>query len=93
MRFPLPNPADYSKDVFGWIKQTELTLHHIRKSFEHSIEGLTQEEINTYYDNLIFCFRHPEINLYNREQDNEGNVKVHVDEEGEQMTEIELEIK
>lgn len=87
MRFILPNPNEYQHDFLAFIKQMELTLHHARKSFQSETEGLTDEQIENYF----FIFRFPKINLYDREQDKEGFVKIHVDEEGEEMQNIEIE--
>lgn len=87
MRFVLPNPNDYQTDFLSFLKQLELTLHHARKSYQAETEGLTEEQI----DNYCFTFRFPKIELYDREQDEKGFVRVHVDEEMEQMQNIELE--
>lgn len=82
----LPKPNDTSGgEIKGFLRQLELCVHHLKKSVDElEKDGLLKD----YY--LIYHF--PRINLYGREQDNNGYVKIHVDEESDQMQEIEIEI-
>ncbi len=97
IKIGLPNPSDFSgdpnadekgraKEMRHFLKQLELTVHHAQKA----LEQLEKDDMITV-DSFI-TFRHPRMNLYEREADSDGNVKVHVDEEAEEMNDIEIEI-
>jgi hypothetical protein len=82
----LPKASD-EMPVAQFLRQLELAVHHAKKSYEALREeaDLSGEEIEYYV-----TYRFPSLNLYEREMDDEGKVKVHVDEEGELVPEIEF---
>ena len=82
---PKPNNTTGQK-IKSFLRQMELSVHHLQKVIEEL------EKDGDLTDDTYIMYRFPEINLYEREQDEEGFVKVHVDEEGEQMQEISVEI-
>jgi len=97
IKISLPNPQDFSgssnadgkeraKEMRHFLKQMELTIHHAQKALEQL------EKDDMLGEDSYITYRHPQMDLYNREQDKEGNVKVHVDEESEEMNDIEIEI-
>lgn len=96
VKISLPNPNDYSgsgssleetgQGMKSFLRQMELSVHHAQKSLEQlESDGMISEE-------SFITFRHPRMELYDREQDDKGYVKVHVDEEGDGMNDIEIEI-
>lgn len=88
IKISLPKPNDTSgKEIKQFLRQMELCVHHLQKSVEE-IEKEDPEDFKNYY----IIYRFPDIDLYNREQDSQSNVKVHVDEESEEMQNIEIEI-
>lgn len=91
---PKPNNID-GKDIKWFLRQMELSVHHLQKSWDE-VEKEAKENPEDYdeswRENLFLVYRFPRIDLYNREQDDKGFVKVHVDEENDQMQEIEIEI-
>lgn len=93
IKISLPNPTEY--DIKMFFRQMELSIHHAQKAWEE-IEKDAKENPDEYAENwrenYYVMYRFPRIELYDREQDNDGNVKVHVDEEGDQMQNIEIEI-
>lgn len=64
----------------------ELCIHYLQKSVEE------MEKDGELSDDTFIIFRFPRMNLYGRESDGKGYVKVHCDEETDQMQEIEIEI-
>jgi len=84
---PKPNDTSGSQGIRHFLKQMELSIHHLQKSLEQ------MEKDSLVNEDTYIIYRFPKINLYDREQDSEGNVKVHVDEESDQMQEIEIEIE
>lgn len=96
IRVSLPKPEDTNGgDIKRFLRQMELSIHHLQKSWEEvekdAIENPEEYE-EGWRDSYYLMYRFPKINLYEREQDSEGNVKVHVDEEFDQMQEVEIEI-
>ncbi len=95
IKISLPNPNDYTNDVKMFLRHMELSVHHAQKAWEE-IEKDAKENPEEYDENwrqnYWVIFRFPRVDLYERESDNDGNVKVHVDEENETMQNIELEI-
>lgn len=91
---PKPDNTD-GREIKWFLRQMELSIHHLQKSWDE-LEKEAKENPNDFdenwRDNYFLMYRFPKINLYSREQDEKGFVKVHVDEEGEQMQEIEIEI-
>lgn len=95
VKISLPNPNDYSGDIDGtkryeqmkaFLRQLELSVHHAQKSLEQ------MKADDMIGEDSFITFRHPQMDLYDRESDDKGFVKVHVDEEGDQMLDIEIEI-
>ena len=83
----LPKPEDITgQNIKIFLRQLELSVHHLQKVVEEMEKEEPLEE-DTY-----LMYRFPKINLYDRDQDNKGFVKIHVDEELDQMQEIEIEI-
>ena len=82
----LPKASD-EMPVAQFLRQLELAVHHAKKSYEALKEeaDLSGEEINYYV-----TYRFPELDLYSREMDDNNYVKVHVDEEGELVPELEI---
>lgn len=95
VKISLPNPNEFAGDVSHFLRQLELSVHHAQKAWQR-IEAEAENPKNGYgekwRDNVYITFRFPKIDLYSREQDDKGYAKVHVDEEGDQMQLIELEI-
>lgn len=92
---PKPNNTD-GKEIKWFLRQMELSVHHLQKSWElleQDAKEHPEEFDENWRDNYSLMFRFPKVNLYGREQDKEGFVKVHVDEETEQMQHIEIEIE
>ncbi len=89
IKISLPKPENICgyKDIKHFLRQLELCVHHASKSLE---EMNTNGDIN---ETSYVIYRFPAINLYEREQDDKGFVKVHVDEESDQMQDIEIEIE
>ena len=87
----LPNPNDfqYEGGIKHFLRQLELCVHHAQKSYDEIVKDRS-DEVNL--ENIFCVFRFPKINLYGRKEDRKGFVKVHVDEEGDQMQNIILEI-
>lgn len=88
IKLPTPNDSDYAgKNIKSFIRQLELAVHHLRKSYEQlESDGLISED-------SFIIYRFPVIgDLYDRVQDDEGNVNVHVDEQYGGFQEIEIEI-
>lgn len=95
IKVSLPNPNDYSNDIDLFLRHLELSLHHTQKAWEEIKKDATEhpeEYAENWKENYWITFRHPKMDLYERESDKEGCVKVHLDEEGDQMQHIELEI-
>ena len=88
-KIALPNPNEFENNIKGFFAQFRVVLKAAEKSYEEATKGLIDEEQKSA---MWLIYRFPEIELNEREQDNEGNVKVHVDEEGDSMQKIELEI-
>ena len=87
IKVSLPKPDDTTgKEIKSFLRQMELSVHHLQKSIE---EREKEGELN---DETYLVYRFPKIALYDREQDGKGFTKVHVDEEGDEMQEIEVEI-
>ena len=87
IKVALPKPNDTTgKEIKQFLRQLELCVHHLQKMVEE-IEKDRKLDENDY-----IIYRFPKINLYGRESDGNGFVKVHVDEETDQMQEIEIEI-
>lgn len=86
IKIRLPNPNDYQGNIKGFLRQLELSVHHAQKSYEQ----LEKDELIS--DETFCTYRHPSVNLYDRESDSDGYVKVHVDEESNQFLNIEIEI-
>lgn len=87
IKISLPKPNDTSgKEIDLFLRQMELCIHHLQKSWEEIKKD--DKNIEDYY----IMYRFPKIDLYNREQDDKGFTKVHADEEGNQMQEIEVEL-
>jgi len=83
VKIKLPEASE-GMEVKHFLKQLELSVHHAQKAYEEMVkDDLVNEETFIYY-------RFPNLNLNDREQDDNGFAKVHVDEESE--LEIELEI-
>lgn len=87
-KIALPNPSDYENDFILFLNQMKVAIKATEKSYEQLTKDLTEEEKQNFY----FIYRFPQIDLYEREQDSDGFVKVHVDEEANEMQNIELEI-
>ena len=96
IRVSLPKPKDTDgNNIKRFLRQMELSIHHLQKSWEEiekDAKNNPSEYDENWRDNYYLMFRFPQINLYDREQDSEGNVKVHVDEEGDTMQDIEVVI-
>jgi hypothetical protein len=88
-KIALPNPSEFEYDFKSYFAQMKIAIKAAEKSYEQLTKNLTEEQLKDY---LYITYRFPKIDLYSREQDNEGNVKVHVDEESDEMQSIELEI-
>jgi hypothetical protein len=91
---PKPNNTD-GHDIKRFLRQMELSVHHLQKSWEEiekDAEEHPDEWGEKWRDNFYIIFNFPKIDLYNRESDEKGFAKVHVDEETDQMQEIEVEI-
>lgn len=87
IKVSLPKPNDTTgEEIKRFLRQMELTVHHLQKVVEQA------EKDGTLGENTFIIYRFPKINLYGRESDSEGFVKVHADEETDQMQEIEVEI-
>lgn len=87
IKVSLPKPKDTTgKEIKPFLRQMELCVHHLLKSVEE------MEKEGEITEDTFLIYRFPKINLYGREQDDKGNVKVHVDEEADEMQEIEIEI-
>ena len=96
VKISLPNPNDYSIGISGretavnikhFLRQLELSVHHLQKS----VEQLEKDGMLT--EDSFIMFRFPRIgSFYDKEQDNEGYIKIHVDEESDEFQEIEVEI-
>ena len=87
----LPNPNDFSsagvKGIEQFLRQLELSVHHLQKSFEQlKKDGMVND------DDTLITYRFPRVDISNREQDKEGNAKVHIDEEGDEFQSITVEI-
>lgn len=87
IKISLPNPQEYGDNIKGFLRQLELSVHHAQKAYEQMVV----DEMIT--DNAYITYRHPKVELYDREHDNTGCVKVHVDEEQNEFLNIELEIQ
>lgn len=95
IKISLPNPNDYDKDIKHFLRQMELTVHHAQKAWEEiekEAKEHPEEWADNWKENFYVTFRFPEIDLYERDQDEQGRVKVHVDEESSGMQEVVLEI-
>lgn len=78
-----------------FLRQMELSIHHAKKAWEEiekDAEEHPEEYAENWKENYWIVFRFPKIDLYERESDKDGNVKVHVDEENDGMQNIEMEI-
>lgn len=82
---PKPNNTE-GTEIKRFLRQLELCVHHLQKSVEE------MEKEGELTEDTFIIYRFPRIELYNREQDEDGKVKVHVDEETDQMQTIEIEI-
>lgn len=84
----LPKPEDTcgARNIKHFLRQMELCVHHLQKAVEE-MEKAGEISKETY-----IIYRFPGVDLQGRESDNEGYVKVHVDEETDQMQNIEIEI-
>lgn len=88
IKISLPKPSETTgKEIDLFLRQLELCVHHLQKSWEE-IKKENPEDIENYF----LVYRFPRIQLYDREQDDRGFVKVHVDEESDQMQNIEVEL-
>lgn len=96
IRVGLPKPENTDgTQIKQFLRQMELSIHHLQKAWEEiekDAEANPEEYAEKWRDNFFLIYRFPSIDLYNRDQDDEGNVKVHVDEETDQMQEIAIEI-
>lgn len=96
IRVSLPKPDNITgKDIKRFLRQMELSVHHLQKSWEEIEEDARKNPADyeeNWQDNYYLIYGFPQLKLYSREADNEGFVKVHQDEEGEQMQDIEIEI-
>ncbi len=93
VKITLPNPNEFEGNVKGFLRQLELAVHHAQKSYQAMVED---GEINDSESSYV-SYRFPLIDLYERSEDpvfalKDGYVRVHVDEEGDQMQNIVLEI-
>jgi len=85
----LPNPSDFEgvKGIEQFLRQLELSVHHLQKSFEQlKKDGMVND------DDSFIIYRFPRVNLGEREKDGEGQVKVHEDEECDEFQAITVEI-
>ncbi len=89
VKISLPNPMDYGLNAIAFLRQLELCVHHAKKAIEDLKE--TGEWTEGEDSGCFFVYRFPQVNLDRREQDKDGNVKVHVDEESEEFQNIEIE--
>lgn len=87
-KIALPVPSEYENDIESFLAQMKIAITAAQKSYEQITKNLTKEEKANFY----VSYRFPQIDLYERESDDKGFVKVHVDEESTQMQNIELEI-
>ena len=94
VKIALPNPGDftYAGGIKHFLRQLELCVHHAQKAYEEMIKDLPEDELEDLLGDMFVAYRFPEMQLYDREQDSEGYVKVHVDEETENMSNIDIEI-
>lgn len=90
IKISLPRPSDFAINTLAgmksYLRQLELAVHHAQKSVE---EMAKNDEIN---EDSFIIYRFPSIDLDSRDSDDKGFVKVHVDEETEEMQLIEIEI-
>lgn len=87
IRVSLPKPEDTTgKEIKKFLRQLELTVHHLQKAVEE------MEKEGDLTENTFIIYRFPLMNLNDRESDDEGYVRVHVDDESSKMQDIELEI-
>ena len=87
IKVSLPKPeATCGKEIKIFLRQLELCIHHLQKSVEE------MEKNGELTENTFLIYRFPKIDLYNREQDDKGFAKIHVDEESNEMQNIEVEI-
>lgn len=87
IKVSLPKPADTcGQDIKAFLRQLELSVHHLQKSVEE------MEKNGELTENTYIIYRFPLMDLYNREQNENGCVDVHVDEETDGMQAIEVEI-
>jgi len=87
IRVSLPKPEDTTgKEIKHFLRQMELTIHHLQKAVEE------MEKEGELTEDTFIVYRFPKMNLYDKKSDNEGFVKVHVDDETNKMQDIELEI-
>jgi len=87
VKITLPNPNDYQNgDIEHFLRQLELCVHHARKSYQEF------EKDETSGENIYVTFRFPELDLFNRETDKEGNISIHIDEALDKIQNIEIEI-
>lgn len=89
IKIALPNPNE-SDGIKQFLRQLELSVHHAQKAIEEEEKSNGPETITG--EEAYAIFRFPLIDLYEREQDGQGFVKVHVDEEATNMQEIEIKI-
>lgn len=91
---PKPDNTD-GREIKWFLRQIELSTHHLQKAWDELEKQAKENPDNfneNWRDNYFLIYRFPSMNLYSREQDKEGFVKVHVDEESNQMQDIEIEI-
>jgi hypothetical protein len=87
-KIALPKPSEYENNIPLFLSQMKIVIKATEKSYELLTKDLTTEELKQ----ISLIYRFPEIDLEERENDENGFVKVHVDEETNQMQDIEIEI-
>lgn len=89
IKISLPNPTDYKGKggIKQFLRQLELSVHHAQKAYEEI------EKDDMFTEDAFVAYRFPRVgSFYDLEQDNEGFVKVHVDDESSDFQNIEIEI-
>lgn len=86
-KISLPNPSEHSPEDF--FAQMKIVIKSAQIAYEQITKDLTKEEKNNYWMHYSF----PQLNLFSRVKDKDNFVKVNIEEEGEEMQNIELEIE
>lgn len=90
IKINLPVPSDYDTGIYeqakSFLHQLELAVHHAQKSIDE------MHKLGLITDDSYIIYRFPGMKLEARQQNEKGEVLVHIDEETGPMQEIQLEI-